>query len=261
MTYLQREIRKLMGRAIHQYRLIEDSDRILVAVSGGKDSLVMLKLLQERRARVPIDYELRVVTVDLGYERSNLDSLEGYVRGLGCDYSIKRTQIGPLAHSSLNRENPCFLCARMRRKVIFETAKELRCNKIALGHNRDDVIETFLLNVFYCGEVSTMVPHQVLFGGKLSIIRPLSLIHEDEIRAYAKLFDFPEVQDGCPTKGSTRRSEMKILLKELDKKDKRIRRNIFRALSNVKIEYLLVDGNGGGLESTVLNKVKGAFQE
>ena len=243
MTYLQREIRKLMGRAIHQYRLIEDGDRILVALSGGKDSLVMLKLLQERRARVPIDYELRVVTVDLGYGRTNLDSLEGYVRNLGFGYCIKRTQIGPLAHSRFNRENPCFLCARLRRRVIFETAQELRCNKVALGHNRDDVIETFLLNVFYCGEISTMMPHQVLFGGKLAIIRPLSLIHEDEIRAYAKLFDFPEVQDGCPTRGSTRRSQMKFLLKELDNKDKRIRKNIFRALSNVKVEYLLGDGH------------------
>ncbi|MBW2039657.1 MAG: tRNA 2-thiocytidine(32) synthetase TtcA [Deltaproteobacteria bacterium] len=239
MAYLKGEIRKLVGKAIHQYRLIEDGDRILVAVSGGKDSLVMLKLLHERRYRVPINYELKVVTVDLGYEGGNLELLEGYMKGLRCDYFLKKTQIGPLAHSPLNHENPCFLCARLRRKVIFETAKEVGCNKVALGHNRDDIIETFLLNVFYCGEISTMVPHQVLFGGKLSIIRPLSLVEEGKIRAYAKLHDFPDLHDGCPTRGSTRRREIKFLLGELDRMDRRIKRNIFRALSNVKGEYLL----------------------
>ncbi|RLB07780.1 MAG: tRNA 2-thiocytidine(32) synthetase TtcA [Deltaproteobacteria bacterium] len=244
MAYLEREIRKLVGKAIHRYRLIDDGDRILVALSGGKDSLVMLKLLHERRSRVPIEYELKVITVDLGYEGGNLEALEEYVRGLGCDYSLKKTRIGPLAHSPTNRENPCFLCARLRRKVIFETARELGCNKVALGHNRDDIIETFLLNVFYCGEISTMVPHQVLFGGKLSIIRPLSLVEEDKIRAYAKLQGFPEVYDGCPTKALTRRKEIKFLLGELDRMDKRIRRNIFRALSNIRLEYLLVNGTG-----------------
>ncbi len=244
MAYLEREIKKLVGKAIHQYHLIEDGDRILVAVSGGKDSLVMLKLLNERRARVPIDYGLTVITVDLGYEGSNFEVLEGYMRDLGYDYLLKKTQIGPLAHSPLNRENPCFLCARLRRKVIFETAKELGCNKVALGHNRDDIIETFLLNVFCRGEISTMVPHQVLFGGKLSIIRPLSLIEGDKIRVYANPHDFPDVQDGCPTRGSTRRREIKFLLEELDKMDRGIKRSIFRALGNVKSEYLLVNGHG-----------------
>lgn len=245
MAYLAKEIRKLAGKAIHQYRLINDGDRILVAVSGGKDSLVMLKLLHERRSRVPINYELKVVTIDLGYKDGNLESLEEYVEGLGCDYFVQKTQIGPLAHSPHNRENPCFLCARLRRKVIFETAQEMGCNKIALGHNRDDIIETFLLNILFCGEISTMVPHQVLFGGKLSIIRPLSLIEEDKIQAYARLHDFPEVQDGCPTKGLTRRREIKLLLGELHKMDRRVKSNIFRALSNVKNEYLLVNGHGG----------------
>ncbi len=244
MAYLEREIRKRVGKAIHQYRLIEDGDRILVAVSGGKDSLVMLKLLSERRARVPIDYELTVITVDLGYDGSNFEALEGYVGGFGCDFLLKRTQIGPLAHSPLNRENPCFLCSRLRRKVIFEAAQGLGCNKVALGHNRDDIIETFLLNVFFCGEISTMVPHQVLFCGRLSIIRPLSLIEGSKIRAYANSHDFPEVDDGCPTKGSTRRREIQLLLEELDKIDTRIKRNIFSALGNIKSEYLLVNGHG-----------------
>jgi tRNA 2-thiocytidine biosynthesis protein TtcA len=238
MAYLEREIRRLAGKAIHHYRLIEDGDRILVALSGGKDSLVMLNILHERRARVPIHYDLKVITIDLGYEGSTFEPLERYVDDLGYDFVLKKTQIGPLAQSDHNRENPCFLCARLRRKVFFETAEELGCNKVALGHNKDDIIETFLLNTFYCGEISTMVPHQVLFGGKLAIIRPLALVEETKARAYAGLRNFPTVNDGCPTRGTTRRGEIKKLLGELDKTDKRIKKNIFAALSNVKDEYL-----------------------
>jgi tRNA 2-thiocytidine biosynthesis protein TtcA len=239
MAYIEREIRRLVGKAIHHYRLIEDGDRILVALSGGKDSLAMLNILHERRPRVPIDYELKVVTIDLGYEGSNFDPLKGYMRDLGYDFVLKETQIGPLAQSDHNRENPCFLCARLRRKVFFETAQELGCNKVALGHNKDDIIETFLLNTFYCGEISTMIPHQVLFGGTLAIIRPLALVEEAKVRAYARLRDFPVVKDNCPTRGTTRRGQIKKLLGELDKVDRRIKRNIFASLSNVKSEYLL----------------------
>ena len=243
MAYIERDIRRLVGKAIHRYRLIEDGDRILVALSGGKDSMVMLHVLHERRARVPINYELKVLTVDLGYDGVNFEVLQRYMRDRGCDYTLKRTQIGPLAQSTFNRENPCFLCARLRRKVFFETAHELGCNKVALGHTKDDIIETFLLNTFYGGEISTMIPHQVLFGGTLAIIRPLALVEEDTVRAYAQLRDLPEVQDGCPTRGSTRRGQIKYLLGELDKTDRRIKKNIFAALSNVKGEYLL---NGYG---------------
>ncbi len=241
MTFIEREIRKLVGKAIHHYRLIEDGDRILVALSGGKDSIVMLNILHERRVRVPIDYELKVVTVDLGYEGSDFESLKGYMRDLGYAFVLKKTQIGPLAQSDYNRENPCFLCARLRRKVFFETAQELGCNKVAMGHNKDDIIETFLLNTFYCGEISTMIPHQVLFGGQLAIIRPLALVDEEKVAAYARFRDFPTVQDSCPTRGKTRRGQIKNLLGELDKMDRRIKRNIFAALSNVKDEYLLID--------------------
>lgn len=243
MAYIEREIRRLVGKAIHRYRLIEDGDRILIALSGGKDSMVMLHVLHERRARVPINYELKVLTIDLGYDGVNFEPLQGYMRDLGWDYTFKKTQIGPLAQSTFNRENPCFLCARLRRKVFFETAHELGCNKVALGHTQDDIIETFLLNTFYGGEISTMLPHQVLFGGTLAIIRPLALVEEETVRAYAQLRDFPEVQDGCPTRGTTRRGQIKYLLGELDKTDRRIKKNIFAALGNVKGEYLL---NGHG---------------
>jgi tRNA 2-thiocytidine biosynthesis protein TtcA len=243
MAYLEREIRRLVGKAIHRYRLIEDGDRILVALSGGKDSVVMLNLLHERRARVPIHYELKVITIDLGYVGANFEPLKVYAEDLGYNLVLKKTQIGLLAQSAENRENPCFLCARLRRKVFFEAAAELGCNKVAVGHNKDDIIETFLLNTFYAGEISTMVPHQVLFGGKLAIVRPLALVDEAKVRAYAGLRALPVVTDNCPTRGTTRRAQIKGLLAELEKQDRRIKKNIFAALGNVKGAYLL-DGNG-----------------
>jgi tRNA 2-thiocytidine biosynthesis protein TtcA len=239
MVYVEREIRRLMGKAIHHYKLIEDGDRILVAISGGKDSLAMLNLLHERRSRVPIKYDLKVVTIDLGFERGNFALLRKYIGSLGYEFILKKTQIGPLSQSAFNRENPCFLCARLRRKIFFETAQELGCNKVALGHHKDDVIETFLMNVFYRGEISTMVPYQSLFEGRLVLIRPLSLIEEDKIQAYVKIRALPEVKDCCPSRSMSRRAEIKRLVGELSKKDKRIKHNIYASLSNVKSNYLI----------------------
>lgn len=243
MAYIEKEVRRLVGKAIHRYHMIEDGDHILVALSGGADSVVMLNVLHERQARVPIGYWISVVTVDLGYQGVDLSPLRHYTDQLGYDLVLKETKIGPLAQGPENRENPCFLCARLRRKVIFETARELGCNKVALGHNKDDIIETFLLNAFYAGELSTMVPHQILFEGRLSIIRPLALLEGAKIRSYARLRGLPEVMDGCPTRGTTRRARIKRLIAELEREDRRIKRNIFAALGNVKRGYLL-DGNG-----------------
>jgi tRNA 2-thiocytidine biosynthesis protein TtcA len=239
MAYVEHEIRRLMGKAIHHYRLIDNGDRILVAISGGKDSLAMLNLLHERKRRVPIKYDLKVVTIDLGFEGSNFELLKRYVESLGYEFGLKKTKIGPLAQSSINRESPCFLCARLRRKLFFETAQELGCNKLALGHHKDDIIETFLMNVLYTGEISTMVPYQPLFKGTLVLIRPLSLIDEDKIQTYVKLRALPEVKDCCPSRGMGRRAEIKRLVGELSKGDRRIKRNIYASLSNVKSEYLI----------------------
>jgi len=224
--------------------LIEDGDRMLVALSGGKDSLAMLQLLHERRPRVPTKYDLSVLTVDLGYPGSTMDALEDHVRKMGYTFVLKKTNIGEMAHGPLNKENPCFLCARLRRKIFFDMARELGCNKVALGHNRDDIIETFFLNVVYCGEISTMVPRQDLFGGELAIVRPLAMVSEEKLRSYADRRPFPTVQDGCPTRGTTRRWEIKRWVAELSKGDRRIRNNIFRALSNVRYDYLLRNGDG-----------------
>ena len=151
---------------------------------------------------------------------------------------IIKGDFGPKAHSPENRENPCFLCSRFRRKILFETASELGCNKIAFGHHKDDLIETFFLNVFFGASISTMLPVQRLFNGNLTIIRPLFLLDEKTIKGYARSMDWPEINLGCPTAGSSKREDIKNMLKRFYRSNKKIKGNIFHALQNVNPEYL-----------------------
>lgn len=239
MAYWEKEIRSLMGKAIHRFGLIEDGDRILVGVSGGKDSLTLLHLLNERRKRVPIRYELIPVHIDLGFNSGRTEILKDFFESRGLSYQIEFTDIGKRANSSENRENPCFLCSWERRKRLFYLAQHFKCNKIALGHHQDDIIETFLLNIFYSAEISTMLPLQTLFKGKITLIRPLALIKEKKIERFAKEMSLPFGPGGCPVSGKTKRKEVKELIETLEKKNRKIRGNIFRSLSNIKMEYLL----------------------
>ena len=237
MAYWEKEIRSLMGKAIHRYHMIEHGDRILVGVSGGKDSLTLLHLLYERRKRVPIDYELVPVHIDIGFDPDRTEHLKSYFQKQGFTYRIERTEIGRLAHSAENRENPCFLCSWERRKRIFHLAHQLNCSKIALGHHKDDIIETLLLNILYSAEISTMLPVQSLFKGQIILIRPLSLIEEKKIDRFAREMNLPFGSSGCPSSGKTKRNVVKELIEGLEKKDPRIKGNIFRSLSNIKWDY------------------------
>ncbi|MBN2419294.1 MAG: tRNA 2-thiocytidine(32) synthetase TtcA, partial [Deltaproteobacteria bacterium] len=135
--------------------------------------------------------------------------------------------------------NPCFLCSRARRKYVFELAGELECNKIAMGHHKDDIIETLFINMFYGGSVSTMLPVQDFFKGALRVIRPLFMIDEHIIRRYAQAMEFPLIKAGCPTSGRSKRDEIKNMLNAFYRTNRKIKGNIFRALQNVKTEYLL----------------------
>src|SRR4030067_2587309 len=237
MAYLEKEIRSLVGKAIHRYGLIQDGDRILVGVSGGKDSLSLLHLLKERLKRVPIRYELFTVHIDLGFDSGRADILRDYFEKEGLTYHIEFTDIGKRANSSENRENPCFLCAWERRKRLFHLAHRFKCNKIALGHHKDDIIETLLLNIFYSAEISTMLPLQTLFKGKITLIRPLALLEEKKIERFAREVGLPFGASGCPVSGKTKRKEVKEIIEALEKKNRRVKGNIFRSLSNVKMDY------------------------
>lgn len=239
MSYVAKEIRRLTGKAIHTKDMIRDGDHVMVAVSGGKDSLALLWLLKERIKRVSIDYRITAVHVDPGFGANSADQMTSFFLAHGFEFRVIESDIGPKAHGPQNRENPCFLCSRLRRKLLFQTAEEVGCNRMAFGHHKDDLIETFFLNVFYGASISTMVPVQGLFGGKLTVIRPFYLVDEDLIRRYAQLMDWPEISLDCPTAGSSKREEIKNMLKLFYRSNRKIKGNIFHALQNVNADYLL----------------------
>ena len=238
MGFAAKEIKRLTGKAIHHQKMIRDGDHVLVAVSGGKDSLVLLWVLRERLKRIPITYDITAVHVDPGFGGNSAREMEAFFSSNGFDHRIIESDIGPRAHGPENRENPCFLCSRMRRKLLFELADNIGCNRIALGHHKDDIIETLFLNMFYGASISTMLPVQELFGGKLTLIRPLYLLNEDMIRRYAEKMNFPRIELGCPSAGKTKREEVKDMLNGFYRKNRKIKGNIFHALQNVNAEYL-----------------------
>lgn len=238
MSYVTKEMKHLVGKAIHSRQMIRDGDHILVAVSGGKDSLVLLWQLKEHIKRVPITYRITAVHVDPGFGADSARQMKALFSADGFESRIITGDFGPRAHSPENLENPCFMCSRMRRKILFETAAELGCNKLAFGHHKDDLIETFFLNVFFSASISTMLPVQHLFNGRLTIIRPLFLLDENKIKRYARDMDWPEIDLGCPTAGSSRREDIKDMLKRFYRTNKKIKGNIFHALQNVNPAYL-----------------------
>lgn len=228
-----------VGRALVQYRMMDDGDRVLVGVSGGKDSMALLWSLAERQRRVPIAYELLPVYVDPGFEGGFAEQLRTQCRHIGLELRVEYTDYGQVAHSPANRENPCFLCARLRRKRLFEVAHELGCRKVALGHNKDDIIETFFMNICYAGEVSTMVPAQSFFKGLFTVIRPLAFVEEDLIRRFVRQKGLTIFQNPCPSANRTKRQEIKELLRQLYRSNPKVKGNVFRAMHHVKLDYLL----------------------
>jgi tRNA 2-thiocytidine biosynthesis protein TtcA len=218
---------------------LHNGDRILVAISGGADSLMMMWMLAERLQRIPINFELFPVHIDPGFAGGFSKALEAISADAGYRLRVEYTDYGVQGHSAINRENPCFLCARLRRKRLFEIAAEAGCNKLALGHNKDDIIETLFLNMCYAGEISTMVPCQTMFKGRFRIIRPLAFADGQLIRDFARELGFPEFVNPCPSAGKSKRQEIKKMLKQLYNSNPKIKGNIFKAMSRVKNANLL----------------------
>lgn len=237
--YAYKSLNRAVGKALHDYDMIRDADRILVGLSGGPDSLTLLWMLAERRARIRVAYDLSAAYIDPGFGGGSAEAMRPFCDRLGVHLRAEVTDFGVVSHGPLNRENPCFLCARLRRKRLFEIAAELGCRTLALGHNRDDVIETLFLNICYAGEISTMRPAQDLFKGRFRLIRPLAYADEALIRRFAREQALPVSPNPCPSAGRSRRAEIKDLLQQLYRSNRKIKGNIFRAMRHVKTEYLL----------------------
>ncbi len=240
MAYLIKKINKLAGQAIHKYRLLEEGDRILVAVSGGADSLLMLHLLHQWTKKAPISFRLFPVHLDMGFGGTETwNILENHFRKLGLPGYLEETDFGPYAHSHLNRgKSPCFICSLNRRKRLFQLTRVMGCNKIALGHNLDDLIETLFINMCYSGEMSTMLPRQEMFKGLITIIRPMARACKEEIEKTASIMKLPVCENACPSAGKTRREDIRQILNQIYSMDKKIRGNIRKALFHIRPEYL-----------------------
>jgi tRNA 2-thiocytidine biosynthesis protein TtcA len=223
--------------------MLQQGDRVIVGVSGGADSLALIKLITGQLLFVPKPEWILAVHVDLGFEGtegSETRILEEYFKQEGYNYLIEKTNIGKLAHSDFNRKaSPCFLCSRLRRRKLFERAREFKCNKVALAHNRDDVIETFLLNILFAREISTMVPIQSYFGGEFELIRPLAYVDEYILKNFSKEASLPVIPNPCPTADHTKRKYVKDLIKKLDKDHRGVKENIFKSMYHMKPDYLL----------------------
>lgn len=237
-SLIYKNLNRRVGKALHRHEMINHGDKILVGLSGGKDSLTLMWILTERLRRIRIQYELCAVYLDPGFTAGCCARLESYCRDAGYRFQVERTDFGIRAHSDENRENPCFLCSWNRRKRLFEIAAENGCNKLALGHNKDDIIETLFMNMCYAGEISTMMPSQKLFDGRITVIRPLAYVDEDLIKCFAQERGFPEFFSACPSANRSTRHQIKRLLEQLYRSNDKIKGNIFRSLSRIKPEYL-----------------------
>lgn len=220
--------------------MISDGDKIAVGLSGGADSLTLLWILNERLKKIPVSYELFAIYIDPGFNPDIGVKIEQYCIQKGYNIRVDYTDHGILAQSNKNRENPCFLCSRLRRKRLFQIADELGCKKLALGHNKDDIIETLFLNMFYSGEISTMIPSQFFFKGSFQIIRPLAFVDEDIIRNFVGEKALPIFSNPCPSALNSRRQEIKMFLNRFYVNNKKIKGNIFHAMNNIKKKYLLI---------------------
>jgi tRNA 2-thiocytidine biosynthesis protein TtcA len=235
-------VKKLTGRAIGDFSLINDGDRIAVAISGGKDSYSLLHMLDTLRRRAPVKYSLVAVNVDPGYTGYRTDVIEGHLKSCGFEYRMVKTDIYRIVEDKLTAGTSyCSFCARLRRGCLYTAARELGCNKLALGHHLDDFIETLLLNQFFGGTLAAMSPCMLADNGMQTLIRPFVYVEESAIAQFARDNRFPTVSCACPVSGSfdLNRKKMKDLITELARAIPHIRSSMINALANVQPRYLM----------------------
>lgn len=228
------KIQKLLSytrQAVNDYNMISDGDKIAVGVSGGKDSICLLTALANMRRFFPCSYEIEAITVSLGFKGSNYSEIAEYCKRLGVNYTVVDTSIGQIIFDERKEDNPCSLCAKMRKGALNNAAEELGCNKVALGHNKDDVIETFIMSLIYEGRISCFSPVSFLERKKLYSIRPLIYVSEYETRSFVNSLDISPVKNPCPADGNTKRQEIKELIKDLSKTYPSLNGNIFGAVT------------------------------
>ncbi len=241
-TPLEARLAKKTTRAITEFGLIEDGDRVMVGLSGGKDSWALLAILDVLRRRAPIDFSLVAVNVDSGYEDYRHDLVAEACAARGWEFHHVHTSIGETIDTVLDADaTPCSLCARLRRGVLYRLAGDVGATKIALGHHADDFVETLLLNTFFAGALKAMPARLVSDNGRHVVIRPLVYVYEAEARAYAKECGLPIIGCCCPACGdlSLERQRIKRLIMDLEREHPDLKSSLLRSLGNVQPRHLL----------------------
>lgn len=222
------EVRK----AVDDYRMIAEGDKIAVGISGGKDSLTLLYALSSLRRFYPHPFELVAVTVDLGFANLDLSEIKKLCEKLVVPYTVVKTQIGQIVFEQRQENNPCALCAKMRKGALNEAMKQLGCNKIAYAHHMDDVVETMMLSLLYEGRFHTFSPVTYLDDTGLTVIRPLIYMKEADVIGFVRKYEVPVVKSPCPVDGHTKREYVKQLLKQLNTENPGVKQRMFTAIQN-----------------------------
>ncbi len=231
MHSIEGQVRK----AIEEYDMIQEGDRIAVALSGGKDSVTLLYLLKNLQRYYKNHFEIKAISINPGFEGFDEDILKKVCEKIEIPLKIEKTDIKQIVFDERKEKNPCSLCANFRRGALNTVAKELDCNKIALGHNQDDVLETFLMNLIYTGSISTFSPVSYMDRSKVTLIRPLIYVSEKETKSFIKRNEISIMPKVCPMDGISSRENISKLLKELEEYNKHVKVNIFGAIQRAEI--------------------------
>lgn len=217
-------------RAVDDYHMIDEGDRIAVGISGGKDSLTLLCVLAGLRRFYPKKFDIIGVSLDMGFDGMDFTGVKRLCDNLGVEYILKKTDIAEVVFDIRQESNPCSLCAKMRRGGVNDIAAQNGCNKVALGHHNEDVIETFFLSLFYEGRLGCFSPVTYLSRRNIHVIRPMIYVAEGDIKGYVRRADLPVVYNPCPMDGKSKRSDMRDFINECRKTDKFFKKKILHAI-------------------------------
>ena len=226
-----------MRMAVDKYEMIKKGDRVAVGVSGGKDSLVLLSALAEMRRFSDFDYSVTAITIDSGLgDPSQFEPIAEFCKSLDIEYKIVRTDIAEIVFGVRKEENPCSLCAKLRRGALHNTAEELGCTVLALGHHMDDVAETYVMNLFLAGRAGCFCPEMTYENSGIRLIRPFVYLREGEINSFASRADIPVLSKTCPVDGETERQRIKELLRNEDRLHRGVYTRILGALERSGVD-------------------------
>lgn len=223
-------------RAIDDYHMIEEGDRIAIGISGGKDSLALLYALSNLRRFYPKSFEIYAVTADLGFDNVNFDKIEALCRELDVTYKVIKTDIAKIVFDIREESNPCALCAKMRKGAINTAIQEFGCNKVAYAHHRDDVIETMMMSLIYEGRLHTFSPVTYLDNTGITVIRPLLYMGEADVIGFVNKYNVPVLKSPCPVDGHTKREYVKTLIRQLNLENPGVKDRMFTAIKNSNME-------------------------